>query len=89
MGNPMGDTTIPLKLHSTILRKEATLRGIWNSSRAPYPVNEWAYTVRMMDEGKLQVTDLITDRLTLEELPRAMADIRSKKRKIVKAMYVG
>lgn len=88
LGNPAGDTTIPLKLHSMLLRKEINVCGIWNSSRSPYPVDEWQHTVRMMDEDKLQVTDLITDRLTLEELPQAMADIRSGTRKIVKAMYV-
>ena len=88
LGNPAGDTTIPLKLHSMILRKELGIYGVWNSSRAPYPVEEWQHTVRMMDEGKLQVTDLITDRLTLEEVPQAIGEIRSGARKIVKAMYV-
>lgn len=88
LGNPAADTAIPLKLHSMLLRKEINVCGIWNSSRAPYPVDEWQHTVRMMDEGKLQVTDLITDRLKLEDLPQAMAAIRSGERKIVKAMYV-
>lgn len=88
LGNPMGDTAIPLKLHSMMLRKEVNLCGVWNSSRAPHPVNEWAHTVRMLDEGKFEVLDLITDRLSLEELPGAMAEIRSGARKIVKAMYV-
>ena len=89
LGNPMGMTSIPLKLHSQILRKEISLCGVWNSSRAPQPINEWAYAVRMMDEGELPLLDLITDRLTLDGLPQAMADIRSGARKIVKAMYVG
>lgn len=88
LGNPMGDTRLPLKLHSMALRKELTLRGVWNSSRAPYPVDEWAYTVAMMDAGRFAVQDLITDRLTLEQLPQAMADIRGGTRKIVKAMVV-
>jgi len=44
--------------------------------------------VQMMDEGKLEVTDLITDRLSLDEMPAAMTDIKSGTRKIVKAMYV-
>ena len=88
LGNPMGDTAIPLKLHSMMLRKEVNVCGVWNSSRAPHPVNEWAYTVQMMDAGKLEVCDLITDRLSLDELPGAMAEIRSGKRKIVKAMVV-
>lgn len=88
LGNPGGDTLIPNKIHSMMLRKEINIHGIWNSSRAPIPVNEWAYTVSMMDAGTFKVLDLITDRLTLQELPKAMEDIRSGDRKIVKAMYV-
>ena len=86
LGNPMGDTVLPLKLHSMALRKEVDIHGVWNSSRAPYPVDEWVYTVRMMETGALEVTDLITDRLTLDELPAAMADIRAGRRRIVKAI---
>lgn len=88
MGNPMGNTTIPLKIHSMILRKELTLQGIWNSSRAPYPIDEWQYAVAMMDAGRLVTADLITDRLTLEEMPEAMQQIRDRTRKIVKGMVV-
>ena len=88
LGNPGGDTKIPNKLHSMMLRKEVDVHGVWNSSRAPFPVDEWAYTVRMMDEGKLQVEDLITDRFALEEMPQVMEGIRDGSRKIVKAMYV-
>ena len=88
LGNPAGETRIPNRIHSMMLRKEINIHGVWNSSRAPYPIDEWAYTVRMMDEGKLQVEDLITDRLALQELPAAMEEIRNGTRKIVKAMYV-
>jgi threonine dehydrogenase-like Zn-dependent dehydrogenase len=42
----------------------------------------------MMDEGVLKTADLITDRLSLEELPQAMAEIKSGTRKIVKAVSV-
>lgn len=86
LGNPVGSTVLPLKVHSMALRKEVAIHGVWNSSRAPYPMDEWAYTVCMLDEGRLMVTDLITDRLKLEELPTAMKQIRSGERKIVKAM---
>ncbi len=88
LGNPMGDTVLPLKLHSMALRKEVSLHGVWNSSRAPYPADEWAYTVRVMDTGAFPVSDLITDRLSLAELPAAMAQIRQGERKIVKAMVL-
>lgn len=88
LGNPAGDTVIGETIHSMMLRKEINVKGVWNSSRAPYPVNEWVFTVQMMDEGRLQVTDLITDRLSLEELPAAIDGIHKGTRHIVKAMYV-
>lgn len=88
LGNPRQQTVVAGKFHSAILRKELNIHGIWNSSRAPYPVDEWTNTVHMMDEGKFQVRDLITHRLKLEELPQALQEIRSGSLKIVKAMYV-
>lgn len=86
LGNPAGETRMPLKVHSMILRKEITVNGVWNSSRSPYPVDEWAFTVRMLDEGKLTVTDLITHRISLEELPRRMEEIRDGSIHVVKAV---
>ncbi len=62
MGNPHKDTTIKLSQHSQILRKELTLQGIWNSHYSGLPINEWHFTMRMMDEGTVQVLDLISHR---------------------------
>lgn len=87
LGNPANEAVIPINIHSTMLRKELNLNGVWNSSRAPYPINEWTYTVQMMDEGKFECEDLITDRLTLEELPEVIESIHNGTRHIVKAVY--
>lgn len=87
LGNPVNDAILPVGIHSMMLRKEITVRGVWNSSRSPYPVNEWIYTVKMMDERKFECEDLITDRLPLEEIPQAIEAIRNGARHIVKAVY--
>ena len=42
----------------------------------------------LMDEGKFECADLITDRFTLEEMPEVMDGIKNGTRKIVKAVYV-
>lgn len=60
VGNPHKDNTVKLKTHSNILRKEITLQGIWNSHYHPLPINEWEYTVKMLEEGKIEVEDLVT-----------------------------
>lgn len=88
LGNPFKDSTLPLNTHSTILRKELELKGVWNNSRAPYPIDEWTYTVQMLDEGQLEVEDLVTDQLSLPELPNALQEINDRKRNIIKAMYI-
>jgi L-iditol 2-dehydrogenase len=87
MGNPHKDTTIKLAQHSQILRKELVLRGIWNSHFAATPINEWVYTVRMLDEGKMKVLDLITHRASLDELPKLCEDIYKQRISICKAVY--
>ena len=87
MGNPHKDTTIKLSQHSNILRKELILRGIWNSHFTEMPVNEWKYTVEMMDKGKMVVEDLITHRCNLDALPQLCKDIYEKKVTICKAIY--
>mgnify|MGYP002626899237 CR=1 FL=1 len=87
MGNPHKDTVIRMKDHSSILRKELVLKGIWNSHYAETPINEWSFTVQMLDEGKLQVTDLITHRCDVEGLPQLCDDIFNRRVVICKAMY--
>jgi len=87
MGNPHKDTTIRLSQHSNILRKEITLQGIWNSHYAATPINEWEYTVRMMDEGRMMVDDLVTHRTGIAGLPKLCGDIYNKRVTICKALY--
>ena len=89
LGNPHKDTTITLAQHSSILRKELVIKGVWNSHYAPTPINEWVYTVDMMDAGKMQVEDLITHRVGIEELPRLCSDIYEHRVTICKALYSG
>lgn len=87
MGNPHQDTTIKLKNHSQILRKELSLIGVWNSNYSDYPINEWKYTVEMLDQGKLKVDDLITHKTNLENLAGLFQDIHDSKITICKAIY--
>ncbi len=89
MGNPHKDTTIKLGQHSQVLRKELTLQGIWNSHYVDLPINEWHYTMKMLDEGKMQVLDLITHRSGLDDLPQLCKDIYERKVTICKALYSG
>ena len=88
LGNPVHDTTVTLAQHSAVLRKELMLRGVWNSHYAANPINEWRYTVRMMDEGRMRVSDLVTHRCGLGDLPRLCADIAERRTSVCKALCV-
>lgn len=88
LGNAVDEPQMSAKCHQTILRKELTVNGVWNSARAPYPVDEWKYVVELMDSGELTVSDLITDRMRLEEIPQAIAGIRDGRRRTVKGLYL-
>lgn len=87
LGNPHRDTTIQLSNHSEILRKEINMFGVWNSYYANTPINEWEYTVKMMDEGTFKVGDLITHKSNLKDLLKLFEDIYQHKITICKAMY--
>lgn len=87
LGNPHKDTVIALNHHSMILRKELELVGIWNASYVNAPIDEWKYTVAMMDEGKLEVEDLITHRVSLRGLKPLFDQIYQREITICKAIY--
>ena len=58
LGNPHCDTTLELKNHSSILRKEILLSGVWNSYYEELPLNEWSYSVEML-ESENPLTNLM------------------------------
>lgn len=87
LGNPHQDTTIKLAYHSEVLRKELALYGVWNSYYHDVPINEWQYTVDMIEEGQLKVNDLITNRSDLNGLKDLFDQIYHKEIVICKAIY--
>ena len=87
LGNPHRDTTIKLDQHSMIFRKELRFTGVWNNYYSDLPFNEWKYTVDMLNEGKLEVLDLITHRSDLDHLKQLFDDIHDHKVTICKAIY--
>lgn len=87
LGNPAGNTTITQGAHSQLLRKEVTINGIWNSHYGNVPINEWRYTVEMMDAGKFTCEDLISHKVSLEELPHLVEQVKNREINICKALY--
>lgn len=64
------DLVIPNEELSRILRGELVLKGAWNSSVAPLPINEWESALTFMKSGKIKTSSLISHRFRLEECQR-------------------
>ena len=87
LGNPAGNTTITQGAHSQLLRKEVVIKAIWNSHYGSTPLNEWRYTVEMMDKGLFTCEDLISHAVGLEDLPGLIEQVRNKTVNACKVMY--
>jgi len=88
LGNMTGEVTLPDELVSSILRKELTMYGTWNSRFTHLPRNEWAATLCFMKVGKLRVKPLITHRFELKEAEEAFQMMYQGKEFFNKVIFV-
>lgn len=88
LGNPAGATSISKDAHSQLLRRELVIKGIWNSHFGASPINEWEYTIAMMDAGTFTCQDLITHRAGIEALPELVNQIHDRTVVTCKTLYV-
>ena len=73
LGDLKGDVTIPRALVSSLIRRELTVLGTWNSKIAPAGRSEWDMVIANIAAGRLQVAPLISHALPLAA---AAADVR-------------
>jgi L-iditol 2-dehydrogenase len=78
MGNIHGEFKIGEKDFSSILRRELTIHGTWNSKVVPRGTDDWSVVLKFMDRG-LQIAPLISDTPTLEEAPAVFASIHQRR----------
>jgi len=73
MGNPSGDVTLPAAVLSQLMRREASLRGTWNSFYDPEAAtDDWREALAAMAGGRLQAEALITHDVPLAESVEAL-----------------
>jgi len=81
------DLLIPARELSRILRGELVLKGAWNSSSAPLPVNEWDVTLQAMADGRLKTAPLISHRFRLEDCQEAFAMMHQRRQVFTKVLF--
>ena len=89
LGDLKGDVTIPRALVSSLIRRELTVLGTWNSKIAPAGRSEWDMVVANIASGRLQVAPLISHALPLADASEtfaAMTDRRTWSNKVLFAV---
>jgi L-iditol 2-dehydrogenase len=86
LGNISGDFILPPKDVSSILRKELSIHGTWNSKVTPRGLDDWSTVLKYMGK-ELVLGPLISHTPTLEEGPAVFEGIVSKKMSINKVVF--
>jgi len=79
MGNIMGQFSIDEKAFSSILRRELSIYGTWNSKIFPKGTDDWTTVLKYMDK-ELIVEPLISDVVSLDEGPEIFQSIIKRSR---------
>lgn len=77
MGNPDGDRVLPQNLYWSILRKQLTLVGTWNSSYGSEN-SDWMEAVQIVAEDKIGIEAVVSHQLKREQLDDGLAIMRDK-----------
>jgi len=68
MGNIRGSLSLEEREVSSLLRREVTIRGTWNSSIVPEDANDWTESLARMGRG-IEIAPLVSHVAPLEEGP--------------------
>lgn len=86
VGNPYGDLAMEKNVYWSILRKQLTLAGSWNSSYNSR-VNDWKEAISIFESGELDLNSLISRTYKMSEYERAFADVRDKDTFTLRVMF--
>ncbi|OPX42779.1 galactitol-1-phosphate 5-dehydrogenase [Ruminiclostridium hungatei] len=86
-GIAYNDLMLPNKTLGKILRGELNIKGSWNSSIAPLPINEWKSALMFVETGKIKLKDLITHVVRLEDCQDAFEMMYHKKEMFTKVIF--
>lgn len=88
VGNPASDMRLPKEVYWKILRNQLTVFGTWNSSFTHSAEDDWHYVLDRLEKGRIAPAQMITHRMSLEELERGLVVMRDKQEEYGKVMIV-
>jgi len=80
MGNITDELTLPKDLVSSILRKELSILGTWNSRYRPQKPDDWKESIELIQNG-VRPSELVTHWISLDELPDTLKKLDDHKRR--------
>jgi L-iditol 2-dehydrogenase len=86
VGNPANDMNLPQSIYWQILRKELSIKGVWNSSFSEKQ-NDWKQVIEALETKRLNVSSLITHKFNLSQCNEAFDMLRDKKEFCIKAVF--
>ena len=87
IGNITNNLLLKKDLVSSILRKELTIKGVWNSSFFKKSSDDWNYTLKIMQKG-LKPSQFVTNFIKLAKVKYFLKKMYFHKMKIKKFYFV-
>ncbi len=84
LSNQLKDIKLSQKSLNKILREEISLKGSWSSTLEPF--NEWEYTLDVMKNNQLNITNLISHRFKFSDAPNLFKSLYNKEFKFSKVL---
>ncbi len=75
LGDLKGDVTIPRALVSSLIRRELTVLGTWNSKITPVGRSEWEMVIANIVGGRLLLAPLISHAVPLADAAQTFGDL--------------
>lgn len=88
LGNPYSDMMLDRYIYWKILRNQLTVTGTWNSSFTHNRWDDWHYVTDRIIQKRVNPTELISHRFSLENLTQGMEIMRDKTEEYVKIMGI-
>ncbi len=86
VGNPDEDLHLEKNVYWSILRRQITVAGSWNSNYNSR-INDWADALKIFESGKLNLKGLITHTFELKDYEKAFAAIKDPSEFTLKVMF--